>query len=67
MDHLLTTRICADVLKVSRKFIIGEIRDGRLPARVFARPSGRTCYRVEPEAFTAYLHRYWPHLERRSA
>ena len=67
IDRLLTPRDCADVLAVTPKFIVGEIRDGRLVARVFARPSGRTRYRIEPAAFGAYLREHWPARVERSA
>lgn len=57
-DPTLTTRDCADRLGVSPRFIVDEIRDGRLAALVLARPGHRTVYRVAPADLAAYLARF---------
>lgn len=54
-DPTLTTSDCARHLGVSTKFIVGEIRDGRLRALVITRPRRRCMYRVSPAALKAYL------------
>lgn len=59
MERWLSTRECADRLGVTTDFIVGEIRDGRLAARVMTRESGRPLYRIEAAAFTTYLARHW--------
>ncbi len=57
-DPRLTTRDCADRLGVSPGFIVGEIRDGRLPALVLEREGLRTVYRIIPRDFEAYCRRF---------
>lgn len=57
---LLTTADCARALGVTAAFIRGEVRGGRLVARVFERPSGRSAYRIRLTAFQSYVARYWP-------
>lgn len=56
----MTTTQAALELEVSSEFIRGEIKSGRLRARVFRRPSGRSAYRIDPDAFRLYLAKYWP-------
>jgi predicted DNA-binding transcriptional regulator AlpA len=51
---------CAVLIGVSSDYIVGEIKDGRLPARVNLSPKGRTRYRVWVEDWQAYVVRYWP-------
>jgi hypothetical protein len=63
----LSPRDCGDVLGVSADYIVGEIRDGRLPAREREYDSGRKRYRIDPGDFAAYIEQYWPRKERRAA
>lgn len=58
---------CADVLGVSPDYIVGEIKEGRLPARERTYDSGRKRYRVDAGDFAAYVAEYWPRKERRAA
>jgi excisionase family DNA binding protein len=62
----LSPRACAAVLGVSADYIVGEIKDGRLPARERAYESGRKRYRIDAMAFAAYIEEYWPERNRRS-
>jgi excisionase family DNA binding protein len=66
-QRMLRPDECAERLTVTGEFIRGEIRDGKLPARVFTR-GRRRRYRIEPADFEAYIDRYWPretfHVER---
>lgn len=64
-DPRLTTRDCAERLGMSARFIVGEIRDGRLAAHVREREGLRALYRISEVAFDAYLQRYWPSALRR--
>jgi hypothetical protein len=63
----LSPRACAEVLGVSTDYIVGEIRDGRLPAREREYDSGRKRYRVDAGDFAAYIEHYWPRRDRRHA
>jgi excisionase family DNA binding protein len=56
----LKTRECAVLLGVTTRYIVGEIRDGRLPARYRVMPSGRIRYRVSVEDWRAYVQQHWP-------
>ena len=56
----LSPSACARLLDVSASFVRGEVKDGRLQARVLTRPSGRSVYRIAEAAFQAYVERYWP-------
>jgi hypothetical protein len=56
----LSPPVCAAMLGVSAAFIRGEVKEGRLSARVMRRDSGRSVYRIPAEAFTIYVERYWP-------
>ncbi len=62
-DPRLTTRDCGDRLGVSPGFIVGEIRDGRLPALVLEREGLRTIYRITPRDFEGYCRRFEWHPE----
>lgn len=59
-ERYLSPPDCASVLGVTANFIRGEVKDGRLMARVFTRPSGRTVYRIPASAFQAYVEEHWP-------
>lgn len=62
----LSPKACADILGLSSDYIVGEIKDGRLPARERQYAgSGRRRYLVEPEDFAAYIDQYWPRKNRR--
>jgi hypothetical protein len=63
---MLRTRECAAVLRVSCGFIRGEIKDGRLVALVYQCEGKRASYRVTPEAWRAYVARYWPNIMERT-
>lgn len=55
----LTPRQCANRLHIpGTAFILGEIREGRLPALVLERPGHRALYLVNPKALEAYRKRY---------
>lgn len=54
----LTTRQCARHLGVSPDFVLGEIRDRRLPASVIVRDGKRTVYRVAVTDLETYLRRH---------
>ncbi len=58
--RILTTSDCAQKLGMTGAYIRGEIRDGRLKARIFSEGRKRAKYRIEAEDFTAYVERYWP-------
>lgn len=64
-EERLSTAACARALGVSTAFIRGEIRDGRLRARIL-KPKGRqrAAYRIDRADFEAYLERCWPHVSR---
>jgi len=49
---------------MSGAFIRGEIKDGRLVARILRRESGRSVYRIQQADFDAYLEQHWPHVSR---
>jgi len=57
-DPTLSTRDCADYLGVSTDFVVGEIQDGRLVAKVLERPGLRKIYRVSRTELDAYVVRY---------
>jgi excisionase family DNA binding protein len=59
LDDFLTTEDVADVLKVSRKFVVGEIQDGRLRAIVRTSDQGRTQYRIRVADYRLYLTMHW--------
>lgn len=50
----LSTRECADLIGVSRFFILDAIRDGALTAQPLQRKS-RVIYRVHEDDFLAWL------------
>jgi predicted DNA-binding transcriptional regulator AlpA len=56
----LKTRECAVLLGVTTAYIVGEIKDGRLPARVRTTPDGRIRYRVCVDDWRLYIARHWP-------
>jgi hypothetical protein len=56
----LKTRECAVLLGVTTRYIVGEIRDGRLPARCREMPSGRIRYRVSVDDWRLYVQTHWP-------
>jgi excisionase family DNA binding protein len=56
---------CAAVLGVSADYIVGEIKEGRLPARERTYDSGRKRYRIDASDFAAYVREFWPKKERR--
>ena len=57
---------CAAILGVSADYIVGEIRDGRLPAHERVYPdSGYKRYRIDALDFSKYIAQYWPKKERR--
>lgn len=50
---------------MSTGFIVGEIRDGRLKARVIQRDGYRAIYRISEAAFDDYIRRTaWSAVER---
>lgn len=55
----LRPRECAEALGVSTDYVIGEIRAGRLAARVRTHDSGRVKYRIEQEAFADWMRDHW--------
>lgn len=57
---MLTPRDIADLLAVSVAYVVGEIEDGRLPARERQYDSGRKRYRIEVSDFVVYARCYWP-------
>jgi excisionase family DNA binding protein len=57
-DRSLTTREVATLLKVSVRFVVEEIRDGRLRAH-YLEGRKRTIYRVTPEDYQAYFRERW--------
>lgn len=63
-DPRLSTSVCAARLGVTPKFILGEIVDGRLSARVRTRPGVRAMYRISEAAFDMYVRRFWPAVAR---
>ena len=67
LDELsfMTPAACAERLLVSPDYIIGEIKDGKLPARVRTHDSGRTRYRIDRSHFADYIERHWPTKNRR--
>jgi hypothetical protein len=60
VSRYLSPQECAAVVTMSDEFIRGEIRERRLAARQFKRPSGRSVYRIDPDDFRAYLEKHWP-------
>jgi hypothetical protein len=56
---LLTTTDCARAIGMSGEFIRGEIRDGRLKARIFTAGRRRAKYRIEESDFIAYRDEHW--------
>jgi hypothetical protein len=58
--QLLSTTECARALGMTGAFIRGEIRDGRLKARIFTEGRRRAKYRIEAVDFRAYVERCWP-------
>lgn len=56
----MTPNVCGTAIGVTGEFIRGEIKCGRIAARVLTRDSGRTVYRIDPDDFDAYVKRYWP-------
>lgn len=66
LSSKLSPKACADILGLTDEYIVGEIKDGRLPARKRVYDSGRTRYRVDPEDFAAYIEKYWPRIDRRA-
>jgi hypothetical protein len=56
----LKTRECAVLLGVTTEYIVGEIRDGRLPAHCRTTPEGRVRYRVAVEDWRLYVATHWP-------
>jgi hypothetical protein len=50
----LKPRECAILLGVTAEYIVGEIKDGRLPAHT------RTRYRVDVEDWRLYVVTHWP-------
>lgn len=63
-DRLLTVAECALQLNIGADFIVGEIKDGRLNALRYRRPSGRTRYRVRESWFAEYVATHWPNVSR---
>lgn len=57
-SEFLSTAQAAALLGASSNFIIGEIRDGRLPALVIERPNVRTMYRIRKSALDDYVKRF---------
>lgn len=58
---VLTTSDCARALGMTSQFIRGEIRDGRLRARIYTNPERRRArYSIKAEDFTAYVKQHWP-------
>ena len=66
-DAKLSPRTCANVLGVSPDYIVGEIKDGRLPAHERIYSSGRKRYRIDKADFAAYLLQFWPRKDQRIA
>jgi hypothetical protein len=63
--ELLTTSDCAKLIGMTGEFVRGEIREGRLKARVFNGPKRRRArYRVERAEWQSYLDKYWPKTQR---
>lgn len=55
----LNTAQCAAQLGVTPAFVVGEIRDGRLLARiVLRRPNKRTVYRIQQSDLDGYKREY---------
>lgn len=57
---MLSPRQCGNVLGVSGDYIVGEIREGRLAARVRHHANNRCRYRIDPRDFMVYAREYWP-------
>lgn len=62
-DHpgWMTTAQIAAKLGMSTDFVVGEIRDRRLDARVIVREGKRTVYRISAAQFDRYCYRFWGH------
>ena len=60
MRAWLTTGDCARLLGVSREFVRGEVRDGRIAAEVVTEGRQRKAIRIYRVQWRAYLQRYWP-------
>lgn len=60
-EERLSTTACARALGVTGEFIRGEIREGRLKARI-SKPEGRrrAKYRIDAADFDAYVREHWP-------
>lgn len=65
LDTKLSPKACGQVLGMTAEFIVGEIKDGRLNARVRSYESGRKRYLVDPMEFAAYIDKYWPQHNKR--
>ena len=64
-DPKLSPKACAQILGLSADYIVGEIKEGRLPARERTYASGRKRYRIDPEEFAVYIEKFWPERHRR--
>lgn len=58
--EVMTTTDCARALGMTGEFIRGEIKEGRLLARVFRGSRRRAKYRIERADFDSYKREYWP-------
>jgi hypothetical protein len=56
----LKPRECAILLGVTAEYIVGEIKDGRLPAHTRTTTEGRVRYRVDVEDWRLYVVTHWP-------
>lgn len=65
----LSTRECAELIGVSRFFILDAIKAGELKAEKFAsRPGGRPLYRVHEDDYLAWLRKMgWSRMPERRA
>ncbi len=65
----LSTRECADLIGVSRFFILDAIRAGELKAeKVQSRPGARPLYRIHEDDYFAWLTRLgWSRMPQRRA
>jgi hypothetical protein len=68
-DPWLNTAQCAALLGVSPAFVVGEIHEGRLIARIqIQRPQKRTIYRLLKSDLELYLRQYnWAGQNTRTA
>lgn len=60
MRAWLTTGDCSRLLGVSREFVRGEIREGRLIAEVVTEGRRRRANRIYWAQWREYLRRQWP-------